>query len=320
MVRALLCQAAAFHAPADLVIMVCTSDPDGPAWSRVKWLPHAHHPVELDHAGPVRLIDPALQVLEDHLGPELTRRSGFNPQAPVEADMPHVVVVLDDAHLSGTELLVDPDGLAAVTVIDLDGRAEEVVRDVGVSLELDGDEVTLVRRDLRQRLGRADALAVPVAEALARQLAGFRLAAIGGGETDDPTASELSLPSLLGRSDAGALDLDVLWRPRPLRDRLRVPIGITPEGDVIDLDLKESAQDGMGPHGILVGATGSGKTELLRTLVLGLAATHPPDVPGPSSASSRWRVSGSPGSWGPGAGRLCRSRARCRSPGPGTAT
>jgi S-DNA-T family DNA segregation ATPase FtsK/SpoIIIE len=70
----------------------------------------------------------------------------------------------------------------------------------------------------------------------------------------------------------------VLWRPRPLRDRLRVPIGITPEGDVIDLDLKESAQDGMGPHGILVGATGSGKSELLRTLVLGLAATHPPHV------------------------------------------
>ena len=30
----------------------------------------------------------------------------------------------------------------------------------------------------------------------------------------------------------------------------------------------------MGPHGLLIGATGSGKSELLRTLVLGLAATH----------------------------------------------
>jgi len=40
------------------------------------------------------------------------------------------------------------------------------------------------------------------------------------------------------------------------------------------LDLKEAAQDGMGPHGMIVGATGSGKSELLRTLVLGLAATH----------------------------------------------
>jgi S-DNA-T family DNA segregation ATPase FtsK/SpoIIIE len=34
----------------------------------------------------------------------------------------------------------------------------------------------------------------------------------------------------------------------------------------------------MGPHGLCVGATGSGKSELLRTLVLSLAATHPPDA------------------------------------------
>ena len=38
--------------------------------------------------------------------------------------------------------------------------------------------------------------------------------------------------------------------------------------------LKESAEGGMGPHGMLIGATGSGKSELLRTLVLALAATH----------------------------------------------
>src|SRR6185369_15614639 len=35
---------------------------------------------------------------------------------------------------------------------------------------------------------------------------------------------------------------------------------------------------GMGPHGLLVGATGSGKSELLRTLVLGLAVTHSPGI------------------------------------------
>ena len=43
------------------------------------------------------------------------------------------------------------------------------------------------------------------------------------------------------------------------------------------LDLKESAQGGTGPHGLCIGATGSGKCELLRTLVLGLAATHTVD-------------------------------------------
>ena len=57
-----------------------------------------------------------------------------------------------------------------------------------------------------------------------------------------------------------------------------MPIGSGPDGEVVELDLKESALDGMGPHGLLIGATGSGKSELLRTLVLGLATTHSSEV------------------------------------------
>ena len=41
------------------------------------------------------------------------------------------------------------------------------------------------------------------------------------------------------------------WRPRSLADRLRVPIGVGADGRPVELDLKESAQDGMGPHGLL---------------------------------------------------------------------
>ena len=56
-----------------------------------------------------------------------------------------------------------------------------------------------------------------------------------------------------------------------------MPVGVTVRGDPVLLDLKEAAEDGIGPHGLVVGATGSGKSELLRTVVAGLAATHPPD-------------------------------------------
>ncbi len=82
------------------------------------------------------------------------------------------------------------------------------------------------------------------------------------------------MQDLLGIPDPERFDVAYGWAPRANRNRLRVPFGVGPDGNPVELDIKESAQDGMGPHGLLIGATGSGKSEFLRTLVLGLAATH----------------------------------------------
>ncbi|HET6213656.1 MAG TPA: type VII secretion protein EccCb, partial [Micromonosporaceae bacterium] len=89
---------------------------------------------------------------------------------------------------------------------------------------------------------------------------------------------DVGLAELLDLGDPYDFDLAQQWASRPNRDRLRVLLGIGPDGRPIELDLKESAQDGMGPHGLLVGATGSGKSELLRTLVLALAVTHNSEI------------------------------------------
>ena len=94
---------------------------------------------------------------------------------------------------------------------------------------------------------------------------------------DRTEASAAGLADLLGVVDVGRLDARQQWRPRPLSEQLRVPIGIGAAGQPVELDLKESALGGMGPHGLVVGATGSGKSELLRTLVTGLALRHSPD-------------------------------------------
>lgn len=61
------------------------------------------------------------------------------------------------------------------------------------------------------------------------------------------------------------------------RAALRVPIGVDPGGAPVHLDLREPASGGHGPHGLVIGATGSGKSELLRTLVTGLVLTHAPE-------------------------------------------
>ena len=59
---------------------------------------------------------------------------------------------------------------------------------------------------------------------------------------------------------------------------LTATFGVRADGQAFTLNLKEGNENGVGPHGLLVGATGSGKSELLRSLVTSLALTHSPDV------------------------------------------
>lgn len=74
---------------------------------------------------------------------------------------------------------------------------------------------------------------------------------------------------------SSAEDIDIARRER--RHRLAVPLGITSSGELIYLDLRERALSGNGPHGVLGGATGYGKSALLRSMIAGLVATHTTD-------------------------------------------
>ncbi|HKE67226.1 MAG TPA: type VII secretion protein EccCa [Micromonosporaceae bacterium] len=192
---------------------------------------------------------------------------------------PTIVVVLDGGDPTGSEHLLSASGLAGVCVIDLDNAAPRLPSDTAIALTVDENGVL---RAGDTEVGAADALSLAAAEALARQLSPRRLigeAGTGGRSVSAAadqasTMLDVTLADLLDIGDPAKIDLATAWAPRPPRDRLRVPIGIGADGAPVVLDLKEAAQDGMGPHGLLIGATGAGKSELLRTLVLGLAATH----------------------------------------------
>ena len=82
---------------------------------------------------------------------------------------------------------------------------------------------------------------------------------------------------LFAISDARLWDPHSLWDRVTGADRLRIPLGKTPQGKVVWLDLKEGAEGGVGPHGMLTGQTGSGKSEHLTSIVLTMAMLHPPE-------------------------------------------
>ncbi|HEY7272171.1 MAG TPA: type VII secretion protein EccCa [Actinoplanes sp.] len=272
--RAVLAQLAVFHAPDDLIIAVCAGAERGNEWEWVKWLPHNLHPAKTDALGPVRLVTTSGPDMEKLLEDVIGNRSRFSPTA-ISTSAPHVVLVLDGVDLKGATQL--DDGIDGVTVLDLDETPPRLLDRSLLVLDIQAAggqrELHTYGMDHAADVGTPDRLGAAEAEAVARRLAPLRLAAMSK-SADTPLAAELGLADLLGIADPESFSVAQSWLPRPNRDKLRVPIGLGADGGVIELDLKESAQDGMGPHGLLIGATGSGKSELLRTLVLALAATH----------------------------------------------
>ncbi|WP_189327166.1 type VII secretion protein EccCa [Streptomyces flaveus] len=269
--RAMVGSLAALHSPEDLLIVVAAGREDLPHWEWAKWLPHVQAPGAVDGAGSRRLIDSDTRELENLLATRLTGRPRFHPNAAPLPEEPHIVVVLDGRSLPPDSVLANPEGLQGVTVLEV----------VPGELTTGGGELSIVVRPEALHLesahgaayeGTPDALSYESAEALARQLAPLRMAT--GGDDDEPLLANLEFTDLLNLGDAASVDTQRTWRPRSLAERLRVPIGVGEDGRPVMLDLKEAAQEGMGPHGLCVGATGSGKSELLRTLVLGLAVTH----------------------------------------------
>ncbi|MFD1080644.1 type VII secretion protein EccCa [Micromonospora andamanensis] len=269
--RAILTQLAVFHAPDDLLVAICAGPERRDLWEWVKWLPHAQHPTRTDALGPVRLVVSSAVELERLLDRLLASRSRFSPTGPA-TDGPHLVIVLDGGDLTGATELVGDGGIDAVTVVDLDTPPPRLLDRFTLLLEVRNGRLHSHSSDGPAEVGTPDALEVAEAEAVARRMAPLRLAAARGAEP--APGAEPGLPDLLGIGEPAGFTAEQGWIPRSARDRLRVPIGVGVDGGAVEVDLKESAQGGMGPHGLLIGATGSGKSELLRTLVLGLAATH----------------------------------------------
>lgn len=264
--RAAVAQLAVLHSPADLVIAVAAGPGAAERWDWTKWLPHAQqHSGRVDGAGSGRLFGGSVSELAVLLAGRLDGRPPFRGGTPPLPDRPHVVIVLDGTAVPAGSALGPAGGLLGVTVIEV-VPGEPGAPCGGLSVVVRPGSLAFGTPGGRLHQGWPDALSLVEAEALARQLAPLRVA---DGDDADPDFTHL-----LGLGDADPAEVARAWRPRAAHERLRVPIGAGENGEPVVLDLKDAARGGMGPHGLCVGATGSGLSELLRTLVLGLAVTH----------------------------------------------
>ena len=213
---------------------------DGNQWDWLKWLPHTREPEQAHFC---------IRVVEDD--------PTEGPAALADVPLNHPTVTL---------------AVGVTPHSPLGRRAEEE----GIYLHTDG-ELSVVTAAGEENLGRCEHIDTASALLWARQLAPYHRPLGSDAGSTPRHGRDADLPTLVGFRDVDELVASGMWHGRTPSERLRVPIGVDDSGQAVFLDLKESAQGGMGPHGLCIGATGSGKSELLRTLVVALAATHSPD-------------------------------------------
>lgn len=292
LVRAMLCQVAVLHAPDNVSVALEASGPGD--WEWVKWLPHTIEENAVGRAGVVPLVAGDPEGLADFLEQELARRQELAAQRRTQLGTDRgaipltrrlIVVFTGFAPVSewGRSMLLrallgsaGPQlGLTLVFLAEREG--DEPGR---VDLRLHVTEDASLRIEGQSKLVSAVARCVPdavgpeLAKLIARRLAPLRLT----DEQDQVLTRTISLTEMLMGGDPRTIEIASRWAEAIGERLLRVPIGSDGDGEPVILDIKESAQNGFGPHGLIVGATGSGKSELLRTLVTGLALTHSPEA------------------------------------------
>ena len=271
----LLAQIGVLQSPRDVEVVLLTSPSGEEHWSWSRWLPHARSgadsscSIRLGHdaEGIARRLSELTTLIEAR------RRAVREKRGAIDHDTPDVVVVVDGARrlrsLPGlvTVLKEGPSVRVWAICLDVDERSlpEECVAVVSAGAHRHGvaaQRATSVQEVL------ADELPEGWHETVARAVAPVVEVDHEGEAGGLPSTSRLL--DLLGLDEPDARA--VLDRWRRLGPSTRVVLGESIDGSfAVDLSAD-------GPHALVAGTTGSGKSELLQSLVASLAATNDTDA------------------------------------------
>ncbi|MEU5976547.1 FtsK/SpoIIIE domain-containing protein [Streptomyces sp. NPDC047315] len=273
-------QAAILHSPRDVRITVLTDAAGAPGWEWVRWLPHARP--GKGGAGAPPGGGPAVTLGND---PETVANRVTELVSTVRARIrargsamsgallsePDVLVVLDGARrlrdAPGMIQVLKEGPAVRVFLICVD-REERMLPEECVSVCSVGARELTLRRTGKADVttARPDLVDTQWCERIARALAPVRDVTPDGTDGLPPTVGLLQLLDL--EPPTGA-DLVRRWEQRPASTGIRLGTGYS---GPVTFDLVKD-----GPHALVAGTTGAGKSELLQALVASLAAVNRPD-------------------------------------------
>ena len=277
----LVMQLATFHSYHDVQFITILPEEEKEQWSWMRWLPHAKLQ-ELNVRGFVynqRTRDQVLNSLNQILK---LRRSQKEEASHKESTLfhPHYVVLVTDEKLILDHIIMeffteDPTelGCSLIFVEDVMSSLSENIQTVINIKDRNTGQLVMEEGVLKETDFRLDHFPTDYdKERIARTLAPLNhLQNLKSSIPDSVT-----FMGMYGAETFEDLQVSSRWKKNAPYKSLAVPIGLRGQDDLVQLNLHEKAH---GPHGLIAGTTGSGKSETIQSYILSLAVNfHPHDV------------------------------------------
>lgn len=272
LVKNMILQAVTSHSYEELKLVSVFSKREAAEWDWVKWLPHS-----FDEAREQRFVsstgsgaDALLKKLEEIL----KQRSMEDREGNVFS--PYYLFIFTEMELAESHSVMkyllkqgENPGAGAIFLYD---SMNELPKECNTIVEVKSGEGLIFRKqnmDFRKRF-RLDSVGKNLYEQFARQMAPIRV--FGSG-------SDASLPACItflegyGVQTPQEFKPERMWHSSLTNESMAVPIGVKADGEPFLFDIHEKKY---GPHGLVAGMTGSGKSEMVQSWILSMALKFSP--------------------------------------------
>lgn len=274
-VKGLIIQLAALYSYDEVKLVVLYDKEDENEFGFVKWLPHVWNKDKT-----LRLIATTAEEVKPvsaHLERVFGYREEMNDADLADESPFYVVIALSKKQFNRAEVLKNV--LASkkkvhISVVSVFTELRMLPKECSMVVELNGQDGKLYDKD--DTSGKVVSFRSDITPKGSVLDLSTHLANIQLDDSDQSTKlpKMITFLQMMGVGKVEHLNSMIRWKENDPTKSLAVPVGVNPYGDLFVLDLHEKFH---GPHGLVAGMTGSGKSEFIITYILSLAVNFHPD-------------------------------------------
>lgn len=277
-INGFILQLMALHSPSDLNIIIFTDEEQINNWNYLKILPHCFSDDKKIRFFASNVED--AKIISNHLMEIMQDRKEKIKDKKDSSFLPYYMVITDNykryQNVSIIQEIINQEQSLGISLVCLDSSIQNVPKNSTYFINVEEKNGSIINRD-KGTNSKKEFKCEPVKN-LNMELLSTKLANIPIQSKEANSTLPTVLPFLEMFSVSKIEQLNILkrWNENNPVITLDTPVGVHADGDLFMLNLHEKYH---GPHGLVAGMTGSGKSEFIITYILSMAVNfHPYEV------------------------------------------